>query len=299
VIDYRPNLPPVFDQGRRGSCVACATAWTPKAFAEINEGDFPASGLSAAFLYSMCKSLDDDPNSEGTFPRIAMQVLQKYGVCPESNMPYSSLTSLAAPKVPSVSVTAKTAAEKFKISTYAQLCDPNDKDRSNLIATMRQALLREGPFVMALLVCNNFIPDADGRLPLPGGFVRGGHMVGIAGDMPSEGAFILRNTWGDDWGQDGYALFPYEWLFHKNDLYGWIVFEAWTQTDIVVPKAANRIEITPDALSMLVDGVEVALDQPAFISVQNRMLLPLRAVAGNLGYVVTWVGGKAVLTKPS
>jgi len=34
-IDYRPDLPPCFDQGKRGSCVASALTWTPKAYAEI------------------------------------------------------------------------------------------------------------------------------------------------------------------------------------------------------------------------------------------------------------------------
>lgn len=297
-IDYRPNLPPVFDQGDRGSCVACATVWTPKAFAEINEGDFPAKGLSAAYLYSRCKQLDGIPKSEGTYLRVAMQVLQKYGVCPEAAMPYSTLTSLESPKVPGISGIAEAQAGQYKISAYAQIASTTDTDRSGLLATIRQALAREGPFVMALLVCTNFTPDANGRLPLPRGTVLGGHAVGIVGDLPDIGCLILRNTWGREWGIDGYAYLPYEWLTRKSDTFQY-VFEAWTAVDMVVPKSANEIIITPDADTMVVDGVEVALDQPAFITVSNRAVIPIRAITGNIGYLVNWKNGKIYLTKPN
>ena len=111
-IDYRPNLPPVFNQGDRGSCVACATAWTPKAFEEMTQGDFPVGGLSASFLYSMCKQIDGLPGQEGTTPKAAMQVLQKYGVCPESAMPYSTLANLKEPLVPVAPDNVKKSAEK-------------------------------------------------------------------------------------------------------------------------------------------------------------------------------------------
>ena len=298
-IDYRLNLPPVFDQLNRGSCVACAAAWTVKAIQEISQGDYPAKGLSAAFLYSMCKQQDGIPDQEGTYPRVAMQVLQKTGVCPEIDMPYAALSSLPEPRAPVVPEAAKAAAEKYKIQTYAQLCGPGDKDRSGTINTMRQALKNEGPFLLALLVCENFAPDKNNRLPLPKGHVLGGHAVGIVGDLPDQGAFILRNSWGSSWGENGYALLPYEWVTSRYDL-GWYVFEAWTATDIVVPKPASRIEIIPESGFMFVDGQAIVLDQPAVINpVTNRTVLPVRVVAGNMGYLVQAVGGKVILTKPN
>lgn len=297
-IDYRPNLPSAFDQGARGSCVACAGVWTTKAYQEMSQGACPVGGLSAAYLYSQCKQIDDYPGKEGTTVKAAMQVLQKYGVCPEVDMPYNRLASLPVPKVPAISQTATNAAEKYKIKTYAQMCSPTDKDRSGLLTAVRQALLREGPIVLALLVCSNFEPDASGRLPLPEGMILGGHAVGIVGDLPDIGCLILRNSWGRDWGVDGYAYLPYEWLTRTSDTFKY-VFEAWTSTDIVVPKPATRIEIKPGEASMIVDGQSVVLDQPAEITDLNRTLMPVRAMAGNMGYLVQWVDGKVILTKPN
>jgi hypothetical protein len=298
-IDYRDNMPPVFDQGQRGSCVACAATWTPKSFAEINEGAFPAKGFSASYLYSRCKQLDGIPEQEGTYLRTAMQVLKNYGVCPEAAMPYSTLTSLPIPKVPVIPPIAEAQAAQYKISAYAQLADVTDTDRTGLIATIRQALLREGPITMALLVCSNFIPDAIGRLPLPQGTIQGGHAVGIVGHLPEIKCFILRNSWGAGWGINGYAYLPEEWLTKVIDSYYHVVFEAWTQTDMINTRAASRIEITPGMYSMLVDGQEITLDQPAYITGANRTLLPIRAVAGNMGYLVNWTNGKVILTRPS
>ncbi len=301
-IDYRPNLPAVFDQGNRGSCVACAAAWTVKAVQELAQGDYPVGGLSAAFLYSLCKQNDGIPNQEGTYPRVAMKMLQQYGVCPEELLPYHMLTDLAEPNVPVISASAKSAASLYKIQTYAQLCGA-DTDRTGMVEIWRTALKREGPFMAALLVCDNFVPDGEFKLPIPSGRIRGGHAVGIVGDLPDQESFILRNSWGKEWGKDGYALLPYKWLTSSYDPWGdgkkaWYIFEAWTAVDIVVLKTAKRIEIMPGASSMLVDDVGVMLDAPATI-VNGRIELPLRAVGNNMGYMVSWDGSKAILTKPN
>jgi len=302
-IDYRPNMPPVFNQEKRGSCVSASSAWGPKAFAEINEGDFPSSGLSAAFLHAMCKSVDGNPNEEGTQPRIALKVLQKYGICPEEWMPYWMLTNLPSPQVPPIPTIAMEKAAKFKIDSYAQLAGTMDVSRDNLIPTIRQALLREGPIVVAGLVCSNFVPDENGVIPLPQGQIQGSHQYVFAGHLPEQRHFIMRNTWGRKWGIDGYSYMHEDWLTAHTHIADvgvmYYIFEMWTQTDIVTPKTTSCIEITPDSPCVIVDGAEVMLDQPAFTTAKGRVVLPIRAIAGNMGYLVSWRDGKAILTKPN
>ncbi|MDD3364930.1 MAG: C1 family peptidase, partial [Syntrophomonas sp.] len=295
-IDYRPNLPPVFDQEQRGSCVACASTWTIKAYEEIKQGDYPTDGLSAAFLYSLCKQNDGMPSEEGTQPKTAMKVLQKYGVCPENIMPYSTLTDLPVPQVPQVSGKALDAGAVFRIETYAQLCSSYDLTRNQVLDAMRQALKREGPFMIALLVYDNFEPDENYFLPLPEGSVRGGHAVGIVGDLPSRGCLILRNSWGSNWGDQGYAYLPYEWINKMSNM-GWCVLEAWTASDIKPPKQAAHIEITPGMKFMKVDGKRVALNQPVILSKVSNPLLPVKAIAEKMGYKVDWDHHKIVITK--
>jgi len=310
-IDFRPYLPPVFDQGKRGSCVACAVAWTPKAYAEIREGNWPEGGLSAAYLYTKCKALDGF-SGEGTYPRNAMKVLKDNGICPESVMPYSLLTALNPPRVPPIPAGADAAAAPFKISAYAQIAGSSEKeaDRLNIVNTARAALKKEGPFTIAVLVCDNFKPDINGIVPLPYGFVRGGHMLGVVGDKPNmeytyngkveKGCFIIRNTWGAAWGLNGYCYFPYKWFMRVPVDYIPYVMESWTQVDIatVNPDGAYKVIIKPGANVMKVDGKEVALDQPAVIDPDtNRMLAPVRALGEAMNRRVEWINGEAVLTR--
>lgn len=296
-IDYRSSLPPAFDQGARGSCVACASAWTLKAYEEIVQGDYPSSGLSAAFLYSMCKQVDGLPGEEGTTPRAALQVLKNNGVCSEEVMPYYLLSDLAAPQTPEVSPGALSAARDYRIQSYARLLSYTDQDRSQALLSLRQALQQQGPLLLALMVSENFVPDKEGMLPLPEGLSQGGHAVGIVGDLPEKEALILRNSWGADWGEDGYAYLPYRWLEAKNGG-GWQVFEAWAAVDMAVTRPASRIEISAGAASMLVDGVEEILEQPAFINENRLLVAPVRSLAAAMGYQVRWYGKKLVLIKP-
>lgn len=299
LIDYSANLPPIFDQGVRGACVAAATVRTDFAFDEVAKGAYPAGGLSVAFAYTMAKAMDGIPNDEGTYPLTLYNVLQKFGVCSEETMPYSTLASLQAPDLPTITQAAMDEALKYKLDAYAQLLAPDDIDRSNVLATIRQALKIEGPFTMALLVCDNFEPDPKNsyKIPLPSGNMRGGHAISIVGDIPSLQSLKLRNTWGPRWGKDGYGLLPYEWITAKYD-FGYYAFEAWTSTNLLQVKRAKKVIVTPGAKTMIVDDVEILLDEPAEI-VNNRMKIPMRQMANNFGYMVDFDGQKATFILPS
>jgi len=58
-----------------------------------------------------------------------------------------------------------------------------------------------------------YAPSGDGRIALPASsaVALGGHavlLVGYDGDAGATGYFIVRNSWGDDWGEEGYAYLP-------------------------------------------------------------------------------------------
>lgn len=302
-FSLRRNLPPPWNQGRLGTCVAASTCWGPQAFDEIQQGDFPAEGLSTAFLYTECKRRDGIPDVAGTYLRVAMEVLQKVGVCPEKTMPYSTLTRDTAP-FPQPSPEAYAQAEKYRIRAYAAICTFDDatRDADRIIREIKTAIMREGPVAVAMIVHRSMLypRPPDYKIPVPpDDSYLGAHAMCFDGWDDAYGAFDCRNTWGPDWGNGGYCRVPYEWVTARRS-YGWCLFEAWTTVDMVVPKPANQVVIWPNRKTALVDGVEIGLDQPAVVTEQNRMLAPVRFLAGNLGYLVAWDEQRqaAVLTRP-
>ncbi|MGQ9697168.1 MAG: C1 family peptidase [Armatimonadota bacterium] len=297
-VSYKENLPPVFDQRHRGSCVAASFCWGVKPYYEINEGDYPGSGFSVAYVYTVAKKIDGRPDLEGTWIRAALEGAQKYGVAPEDDLPYETLTNLPPPKVPEVPPKAHGAAERYRIGTYTKLCFWDDPARdADVVDRIKHAIAYSGPVHAALLVCENFIgvrPPAY-IIPKPEGRMLGGHAVALVGYDDKRQAFLLRNTWGEKWGDKGYAWLPYSWTTDCwYDPVGdgkqrvWCFYEAWTVTDVVQIRAAKTITITVGSNVATVDGEKVALDQGAFITDRNRMVVPLRFVGANMGYTIEW-----------
>lgn len=81
-----------------------------------------------------------------------------------------------------------------------------------------QGCLAEGyPFVFGFTVYESFESDIvaqTGNVPMPstGETVKGGHAVVAVGYNDEQRVFIVRNSWGNNWGLNGYCLMPYEYL---------------------------------------------------------------------------------------
>jgi C1A family cysteine protease len=53
-------------------------------------------------------------------------------------------------------------------------------------------------------------------LPRPGERAIGGHAVMAVGYDDAKQWFIIRNSWGDQWGMKGYFTLPYAYLTDEN-----------------------------------------------------------------------------------
>lgn len=75
---------------------------------------------------------------------------------------------------------------------------------SSIIA-LKQAIVANGPCIGGLPVYNSNVTDFWNKYR---GSFEGGHAIAIVG-YNKEG-FIIRNSWGKNYGQNGYSLLPYE-----------------------------------------------------------------------------------------
>ena len=222
-FDFTKSMSPVRNQKNEGTCVAFASAVGVKEFQDKKEYH-KLIRLSPRFLYNLCKKFDGIPFEDGTYPRIAMKVLLNYGVCHESFWPYlSQKKTFPRPG-------ADKDALKFKIKAYARI-------KSQL--EMKRSLLINGPFVAGVKVYKSWFTEKVKRsgfvpIPKPKEDLVGGHAICIVGYDDQSAIFKFKNSWGANWGSDGYGYLPYEYIEKYCS-------DAWSATDLIEnPKALAK-----------------------------------------------------------
>ena len=195
--DLRKQMRPVRDQGNEGTCSA-QTAAAIKEWQELSDVGFNEY-MSPWFIYQLRENIGE----EGMYPRNTMEILYKIGTVPETE--YSYLTKK------SITTKLKTSAGKYKIQGYARI---------NTLDSLKKALFANGPCYIAFPVYNPnkmefWNPDYTGQNTM------GGHAVCVAGYLKD--AFIIRNSWSSQWGDQGYTYYP----FNQFGLH----WEIWTAID--------------------------------------------------------------------
>lgn len=196
------HLLPVRDQGSQGTCsaqtAACIKEWQEKM-------DVGFKGyMSPQFIYN----LRENYSAEGMTPRDTMKILNQIGIVSEKAYPYGKIENLDPSTMCQCLLTM---ASKFKIAGYAQI---------GTIDSLKKALIANGPCYIAFSVYNTnkndfWKPDFQNQPAL------GGHAVTVTGW--NKKGFIIRNSWGMNWGNLGYTLYPFkDWGMH---------WECWTALD--------------------------------------------------------------------
>jgi C1A family cysteine protease len=72
-------------------------------------------------------------------------------------------------------------------------------------------------------------------MPQPGEQVVGGHAVLAVGYDDKNQWFIVRNSWGVDWGMNGYFTLPYQYLLEPN-----LSDDFWTVRLVQTPSSGKK-----------------------------------------------------------
>jgi len=199
-VDHSEALPPIFDQGPAGTCVACATGYYDKSFQEgLEHGwalTFPQHQFSPLFIYSQRRN---QPEDHGMTIREGMKIIKEQGICSLACMPYSP-SRINQPPTPE----QRKAALPYKAKSYARITS---------IAEM-EAYLMTNCFVAGVMVHEQFMDAPAGVIPMPepGCEYLGGHAICVVGFDQRNRMFKFANSWGTQWGDRGFGHISYATL---------------------------------------------------------------------------------------
>lgn len=207
VVDLRAQCSPIEDQGNLGSCTANALAGAIE-FLEKKDGIKNFADASRLFIYYNERVIEHSVGQDsGAMIRDGIKTLAKRGVCSEAKWPY--VISKFKNK-PSAACFAE--ASKRRIKQYARL---------EVVDEMRTCLADGFPFVFGFSVYASFESRQvakSGVLNMPAKTEKlvGGHAVMAVGYDDKQERFIVRNSWGTNWGMQGYFTMPYAYLADRN-----------------------------------------------------------------------------------
>jgi C1A family cysteine protease len=201
-IDLRSEDSPIENQGHLGSCTANALAGNLQ-FLEMVSGQI-YKVLSRLYIYYNERAIEGTIRFDsGAMIRDGIKSLVKFGVCPESSWPYDISQFTYKP-----SASCYKEGLKRRITSYHRLQTLNE---------MLNCLAEGFPFVFGFTVYESFETlkvAQTGIVPMPKKSERalGGHAVMAVGYDQKQKRFIVRNSWGEQWGQAGYFMMPYAYF---------------------------------------------------------------------------------------
>jgi len=216
-VDLREHLTEV-EMQVGNSCVANAFAGAYEYLAKRTLGD--ASDVSRLYIYYNARWYEDAQDKDcGSIMYNAIEGLKEYGACSEQLWPNDQTQILSEPDQH-----AYDHGANFKIV---------DAEYIDLDLDLWKHTLAEGyPIAFCLNTFQSF-DDANknkGRVPMPkkSDNVRsthGWHAMLCVGYSEPDQMFIIRNSWGKTWGDNGYCYIPYDYIIHDdyNGRDSWII----------------------------------------------------------------------------
>ena len=207
-MDLKNKIRSIYDQGQIGSCTANAVCQSMRMCQKYQ--DFEPSRL---FLYAKERLAEGETtlSDSGADAEDGLEQLKNYGVCPESDWPYDeSKVNVVPPSNCDVD------ALNYKVHTIGRICS-DYANSSTKINGIKKSIIAGIPILIGIEVYSSFESEqvaqtGDVPIPLPDEECVGGHEVLIIGFDDENKKFILVNSWGVNWGNQGYFTLDYDYV---------------------------------------------------------------------------------------
>lgn len=205
-VDLSSFCTNIKNQGNVGSCTAHATVGLMEFFYKKYMSGKKDDVYSEKFVYYTTRVKVEGgkaDNDSGAFLRDTLKCVVKYGACKEATFPYNSDFAQEPPEE------AYKEALNFQVTKYA--CIPSD-DKAKCLQDLKTLLYNGNAFVGGFTCYANLFDGSGGMIPIPTGKATGGHAVLFVGYDDTRQCFKFKNSWGENWGDNGYGYLPYTFL---------------------------------------------------------------------------------------
>jgi C1A family cysteine protease len=200
IVDLRPYCSAIEDQGNLGSCTGQAIAG---AIELLDKRAGKNLDVSRLYIYYYERLLEGTVNYDrGAYIRDGMRAVYNYGAPLESLWPYNISKFKTAPTTQAIQDGAKRKVTSYQAVANHQGC--------------LDSLANGFPIVIGFSVYSSFQSATVARtgvMPYPNTSreqLLGGHAVLLVGYDKTKQVYIVRNSWGPNWGDRGYFYMPFQ-----------------------------------------------------------------------------------------
>jgi C1A family cysteine protease len=216
-VDLRSKCPAIYNQDDLGSCTSQAIAAAYQ-FDELKQGNLETFMPSRLFIYYNEREMEGTVNLDnGANIRDGIKSINSQGICHESMWPYtiSQFNVKPNPECYQDGLLHK-SIRYHKVRQHSQ--------------QIRAALNQGYPIIFGISIYESFESETvteTGHITMPKEDEKllGGHAILLVGYDDTSKYWIFRNSWGNQWGDEGYGYLPFKYLAPKSNLASdfWII----------------------------------------------------------------------------